>query len=331
MLDLGKIGIGPLSSEIIEAVFRYSKIKKMPIMLVVSKNQIDWDGGYVNNWTTGDFAMFIKKMKKQYPGSKVYICRDHCGPGFKNNSIKDVYKTIDTDIKAGFDLIHIDFSKLKNYKKVLQESKKAIEYIFLKTHKVSIEIGTEENKGDILIDLSKVEKEIEFFRSIAPIYSFVVQTGSLVEEINQVGRFNKTFILKVKNILHKNNIKLKEHNGDYLNGHEISIRKNLVDAINIAPQYGVLQTLITIQKCVTYGINYSEFLDDAYRSKKWEKWSSSSSDSSNKFLCSVIAGHYVFSHDSYKKIVNEINKYTSLKESIIKEIVKNISYYSKRF
>ena len=41
--------------------------------------------------------------------------------------MKDVYKTISSDIENNFDLIHIDFSKYKkNYSSILKESKKAI-------------------------------------------------------------------------------------------------------------------------------------------------------------------------------------------------------------
>lgn len=49
MISRYKLGIGALSSEIIEAVFRYSNNNLIPLMLIASKNQIDWDGGYVNN------------------------------------------------------------------------------------------------------------------------------------------------------------------------------------------------------------------------------------------------------------------------------------------
>src|SRR4051812_15384473 len=104
------LAIGPMSSEIIEAVFYYSNFFRVPLMLIASKNQIDYAGGYVNNWTTAEYMEFVNTMKKQYPLAKVKICRDHCGPGFNGKTdLKDVYKTIEEDIKTGFDLIHIDF------------------------------------------------------------------------------------------------------------------------------------------------------------------------------------------------------------------------------
>ena len=40
-----KIGIGPMSSEVIEAVYKYSSINNKELMLIASKNQIDHNGG----------------------------------------------------------------------------------------------------------------------------------------------------------------------------------------------------------------------------------------------------------------------------------------------
>lgn len=324
---ISKLGIGPMSEQIIEAVFRCSEEQKEPLMLIASKNQIDWDGGYVNRWTTKQYANYVQKMKKKYSGAKVYLCRDHCGPGFKNNDLKDVYKTINADIKSGFDLIHIDFCHYKGSKKgILKESQKAIEYIHKKNPDILIEIGTDENKGDFLNNLSAIEDEMKFFNNVAPICFFVVQTGSLIKEFNQVGSFNKNFIKKVRIIADKYNFKLKEHNADYLNKKEINERRNLVDALNIAPQYGVIQTNLTIQKCLQYGIDFDDFLEDSYKSRKWEKWLYKNT-ADNKFLCAVVAGHYNFSSHAYKSIYDKISKYENFRETIIQEMMKNFKIY----
>ena len=40
-LNSRKIGIGPMSSEVIEAVYKYSSINNKELMLIASKNQID--------------------------------------------------------------------------------------------------------------------------------------------------------------------------------------------------------------------------------------------------------------------------------------------------
>lgn len=327
MKAISKFGVGPMSSEIIEAVFRFSEEKNEPLMLIASKNQIDWNEGYVNNWNTKEYMDFVSQLKQKYSGSKVYICRDHCGPGFKDEYLADTYKTIDNDIENGFDLIHIDFSKLQGeYSDILKESKKAIEYIQKIKPEVLIEVGTEENMGDLLTDLSKIEDEMKFFTELAEIQYFVCQTGSLIKEINQRGGFNTEFIKKVKEKANQYNTCLKEHNADYLNSEQIKMRSGLIDAVNIAPQYGVIQTMMTLQKAFVYGIDVNEFLEESYKSRRWEKWLDKNT-LDNKLLCSVIAGHYVFSSDAYKKVYDKINKYENFKESIIIEMMNNFKMY----
>ena len=120
------LGIGPMSSEIIEAVFKYSHYYRKGLMLIPSKNQIDYNRGYVNNWTTSKFIDSINLMRKRFDNSDVKICRDHCGPGFNGvDSLEDTYNTIRNDIKSGFDLIHIDFCHFKgNREEQLKETKR---------------------------------------------------------------------------------------------------------------------------------------------------------------------------------------------------------------
>lgn len=315
-----------MSSEVIEAVFRYSEENSEPLMLIASKNQIDWNSGYVNNWNTKQYSEYVGELRKKYSKAKVYLCRDHCGPGFKNNDIDDVYKTIDSDLENNFDLIHIDFCHLKDKEKILKESKRAIEYIKDRKTDTLIEVGTDENVGELLGDVADIENQIKFFNEISPIEFFVVQTGSLVKEINQVGEFNEEFIKKVKDVVDKYNIGIKEHNADYLNNEEIARRSRLVSSLNVAPQYGVMQTQLTLQKCLTYGIDFTNFLDESYNSKKWEKWLHKNT-TDNKMLCSIIAGHYIFNGEAYKSICDKLNKYENFKELVIQEMMKNFKMY----
>ena len=333
MSAISKIGIGPMSEEVIEAVFRYSQNENTPLLLIASKNQIDWDGGYVNNWTTKEYTNYTAALKKKYPNAKVYLCRDHCGPGFKNSDLKDVYHTIDADIEHDFDLIHIDFCHFPGYRnQVFEESKKAIEYLLKQKPDMLIEVGTDENSGTILSsgsqDIRKVEEEMKFFTQIAPVHFFVCQTGSLVKEVNQVGKFNQNFMQLARQLADVYHVNLKEHNADYIDAESIKQRHGLIDAVNIAPQYGVLQTKITIQKATTYGIDYTDFLDESYKSGKWRRWLHQN-DEQNKLLCAIIAGHYVFESPAYKKLYEKISRHEDLRGEIINATMKNIHHYNQ--
>ena len=326
-----KLGFGPMSPEAVEAIIKASSILKKSFMLISTKNQIDWNGGYVNKWTTEQYVNYVNKIKKRYKNSKIFLCRDHCGPGFKNNSVEDVYNTVFDDIDNGFNLIHIDFSKVSVDKKiVLEESIKIINSILKKNNEIKIEIGTEENLGEIKKDITGIKKEFFFIKEVVKPEFFVVQTGSLVKEIYQLGYFNKPFVNEVHDFLLENNVKLKEHNSDYLNFKQISGRCGVVDALNIAPQLGIIQTQVVLNEALLYGIDIKPFLECSYKSNKWLKWLYTS-NRNDKLLCSILAGHYNFTSDEYKSMVFKINKYTDIRGTIIEKILKLVTYYSEAF
>ena len=319
-----------MSTEVIEAVFRYSHLHRKELMLIASKNQIDHTGGYVNGWNTKQYCGFLRKMKNKYDYSNVKNCRDHCGPGFTGNmSMDDTYKTIESDIENNFDLIHIDLCYyLGTNEERLEESKKAIEHCLKLNENISIEIGTDENLGAkySFNSIKEIEDEVKFFKSFFDPEFFVVQTGSLVKEINQVGSFNENFIKECSDIIHTGNIKLKEHNADYLSSQEIQERKNIVDALNIAPQLGVIQTGLVLNKCLIYGVRFDDFSNVVYKGNKWKKWLYKN-DKKNKYLCTQIAGHYHFASDEYKKIIEQLNKHEDISENIIETIMEVINHY----
>lgn len=326
------LGIGPMSPEIIEAVFRYSNYMRKQLMLIASKNQIDHSGGYVNGWTTKQYMDFVKQMKEKYPQANVLVCRDHCGPGFNgNHDIEDVYKTIKTDIENGFDLIHIDFCHMKGDRDyVLSEAKRAVEYCLRLNPKIMLEIGTDENAATnySAANLKEIENEIDFFTSFCKPEFFVVQTGSLVKEIEQVGNFNKKFVKEINEKIVAKGLKLKEHNADYLTQNEIAERKGIVGAMNIAPQLGVVQTKTIMERCLMYGVKFNDFVDEVYKGGKWKKWMHNNTPE-NKMLCAIIAGHYHFKSDNYKKIINELSKCEDIQETVINNMTNLIDHYQK--
>lgn len=324
------LGIGPMSSEIIEATFRYSHYNRKELMLISSKNQIDHEGGYVNGWTTKEYANYIAQLKDTYNNSRVKVCRDHCGPGFNGiYDLEDSYKTIKSDIENDFDLIHIDFCHFKGRKeKQLEETKKAIEYTLKLKPRILIEIGTDENVGSNynLPNLSEIERELDYLKSFCNPEFYVVQTGSVIKEINQAGNFNKKFVTRIAELLHAKDVKLKEHNADYLTKDEIDMRKGIVDAENIAPQLGVIQTQLILTKALVYGVPLDPFIETVYKGKKWKKWMYKNKPE-NKMLCVMIAGHYHFTSPAYKKIVDELAKREDIKETIINEMMNVINHY----
>ncbi|MEI6052650.1 MAG: hypothetical protein WCQ44_08125, partial [Opitutaceae bacterium] len=104
-----KLGFGPMSFLINDALGKYSRDQQSPLMIIASRNQIDANSGYV--MTTKELVSQMSPFKSDY----LMLCRDHCGPYFLDiekslsieKAIEATKKTIACDIENGFDLVHI--------------------------------------------------------------------------------------------------------------------------------------------------------------------------------------------------------------------------------
>jgi tagatose-1,6-bisphosphate aldolase non-catalytic subunit AgaZ/GatZ len=131
-----KLGFGPMSKEIVEILASHTKENNYTLMLIASRNQVDYITGYV--CTTSELV----EQVKQYRNPNLLLCRDHCGPYFSDldrglpieDAIDRCMKTITADIANGFDLIHIDVSRIKDNQ--LHHAKSLIEYLKGNTNKM---------------------------------------------------------------------------------------------------------------------------------------------------------------------------------------------------
>ncbi len=84
----------------------------------------------------------------------------------------------------------------------------------------------------------------------------------------------------------------KEHNGDYLTYKEIKIRfDNGLDAINIAPEFGVLETKILLDN-INNNDQFNKIWEICFKGEKWRKWTDYTFDFRNKKELIEICGHY---------------------------------------
>ena len=67
-----KFFIGPMSKNIVDSIVEFTNETNNKIGLIPSRRQVEWNGGYVNNWTTKEFAKHSNKL---------ILKRDHAGPG----------------------------------------------------------------------------------------------------------------------------------------------------------------------------------------------------------------------------------------------------------
>jgi hypothetical protein len=321
-----RLGFGPMSTEIIDALCEYSSNKQRPLMLIASRNQVDAETGYVK--TTPQLAEQLKKSNT----SHLLICRDHCGPYFldseKNLSLHDAVeatkKTIAYDIEQGFDLIHIDTSRVDDTYGIAEE---LFKFCLSLNPNIEFEFGTEENVG-VAAGAVKYKNDVAFAKNIPNIKFVVAQTGSLCFEDHQAGGFETDTVRELVQLANENGIGLKEHNADYLNREQIQLRRSVgVHALNIAPQLGVIQTMLLAKLADRYNLftEYKDFARVVLASKKWSKWTTSLEDTQRI----RVGGHYSFSTPEYAVLVEALNKHIDWNFEVGVEMFKIFDLYSE--
>ena len=283
--DIGEsgtlLGIGPMSSNLLQASFELGRDLDFPLMFIASRNQVDLDelgGGYVNNWNQQQFAQDICQIATSTGFNGIYyLCRDHGGP-WQRDAERNMHLSEDeamalarqsylADMIAGFDLLMIDPTK-DPYQVgkeipldiVLHRTVDLIEWCETERRKrglpeIGYEVGTEETNGG----LTSPEKyqtfidqlAIELDRRQLPMPTFIVgQTGTLIRQAKQVGHFDFKAASELSKLARQYGVGLKEHNGDYLD--DIVLMEHIpshVLASNVAPMYGTEETKAYISLC----------------------------------------------------------------------------------
>jgi hypothetical protein len=292
-----KYFIGPMSKNIVDAIVEFCKETKNEIALIPSRRQVEWNGGYVNNWTTEEFSKYSNLIKQ----------RDHSGPG---QGIHDDngYESLKHDCQY-LDLIHIDpWKKYPEFNLGLEETIKMIEFCYELNPNIQYEVGTEEAiRRFESYELADLMHQLQH-RLLPEIYKqikyLVIQSGTSLKGTNQTGTYDTSRLVEMLGVCKQFNILSKEHNGDYIPVSVIKEKFSLgLDAINIAPEFGVIETQTYLDNIEDNKL-FDRFWQICYDSKKWEKWVNPGFDPYlNKRELIKICGHYVL---SYPEFINDI-------------------------
>ncbi len=294
-----KFYIGPMSKNIVDSILEFTQETKNLVGLIPSRRQVEWDGGYVNNWTTKAFSSYAQNAP---------LKRDHSGPG-QGYTEDDGYISLKEDCKY-FDLIHIDpWKKYPSYKEGLRWTLDMINFCYEENPNIQFEIGTEEairrfepqELNQLVIDLYLQLPQKVF----AQIKYLVIQSGTSLKGNTNTGDYDKGRLLSMINVAKHWKLISKEHNGDYIPSELIKEKMSLgLDSINIAPEFGLIET----QTYIDNGIDTDKFWKICYDSKRWEKWVDSSFDPfTQKEDLIKICGHYVLSHPEFLKVKPNID------------------------
>ena len=353
------LAVGPMSRNCVEATIEIANEKKVPIMIIASRRQIDskeLGGGYVNNWDTKKFSNYVKKKDKN---KFITLCRDHGGPWQNTIEIKKKFNSIEAmnsakksymeDIDSDFKIIHIDTclslngvekSKKKTLDRLFELYKFCSDYAKKKNKNIFFEIGTEEQSGT-----TNTQKELE--ETLHKTTNFckknklkkptfvVIQSGTRVMEMRNVGTFEAPFrveneipaeiqIPKMIEICKKYKVLMKAHNTDYLSNEALNCYPRLgINAANIAPEFGVIESkkILEIMNTLKLKSLKNSFLKLSLDSNKWKKWMIKDSKA-NDYEKAVISGHYIFSEKKFLEIKERLTKILKKKNQNLDKILK---------
>jgi len=314
-MDIIKYFIGPMSKNVVDTIIEFSNKKNVIIGLIPSRRQVEFNGGYVNNWTTEEFSKYA---------SSLLIQRDHSGPG-QGQIDDDGYESLKYDCKY-LDMIHIDpWKKYPKFEDGLKETIKMINYCYSLNPEIEYEVGTEEairyfepNELDTLITQLQIQLPPEIFSQIVYL---VIQSGTSLKGTNQTGNYDSERLQEMIKICKKHNLLSKEHNGDYISVSTIHEKFNLgLDSINIAPEFGLIETQTYLDEIQDNEL-LKEFFDICYKSNKWVKWVNDDFNPHKQKIDLIkICGHYVLSSSEFNKNIKSKFPNIDLK---IKDNIKN--------
>jgi tagatose-1,6-bisphosphate aldolase non-catalytic subunit AgaZ/GatZ len=366
------LGVGPMSINCVDAAIELANENEIPLLLIASRRQIDseeFGGGYVNNWTTAEFARYVIDRDKK---GKILLARDHGGPwqsilekeaglGLRRamESAKSSYRA---DIEAGFQVLHIDPSVdihgQPKVDEVLDRVFDLYEFCWSQAQKLGqeiiFEIGTEEQSGstnsqeELDYTLHAVQQFCAKNRLPQPTF-VVIQCGTRVMETRNVGSFDSPIRIadeipaeiqlpKMIEICNRYGLFMKEHNTDYLSDEALQWHPRLgIHAANVAPEFGVAEThaLLTVLEFNGLQNLADRFLQLAYDSHKWDKWMLKNTKATDRDR-SIIAGHYVFSRPECVELKAQASsilaeKGIDLEDHLKQKVKQSIMRYLRNF
>jgi len=314
--------IGPMSKNVVDAILEFTSETDNSIGLIPSRRQVEFDGGYVNNWTTKQFKQYTKN---------IFLVRDHGGPG-QGLYDDDGFESLKQDCEL-LDMIHLD--PWKKYPSLEEGTKWTIEMIrfcLSNNSNVLFEVGTEESirrfephEVDIFLNSLKENLHPEEYKRI--LYC-VIQSGTSLKENKNTGQYDSERLKKMISVVKSYGLLTKEHNGDYLPTNLIKEKFSLgLDSINIAPEFGQIETKTYMQIIKE---KHPELLNVywkiCYDSGRWKKWVDEEFNPfEQKEELVNICGHYVLSSDEFiQNVKNKLEDVDGLIKTNVKTKLKEL-------
>ena len=313
-----KFCIGPMSKAVVDATIQYANDRNTDMILIPSRRQVDWDGGYVG-WTTEEFASYVRSRT-----TRIRLERDHGGPGQGTNP-DDGFESLKHDCMH-LDIIHIDpWKAYPAFADGLEWTVKMIEFCYKRNPNIRFEVGTEQGirpftvseLGQLMSNLKELLTPTMFER----IEFVVIQCGTQLLEKENCGEFDGNKLSEMLALVHSYGKHAKEHNGDWVTMETVARKESLgLKYINIAPEMGEIETGVLLEHLNEE--DREELFQICLDSGKWKKWVSKDFvPSENKKQLTLICGHYVFTYPQFKELTARCPVQDEVRSRLLRKIV----------
>jgi hypothetical protein len=323
-----KLFIGPMSKNIVDTAIELAT-QGWSLGFIPSRRQIDNSRGYVNNWSTKEFADYVRERT-----DKILIQRDHGGPS-QGQVNDDGLESLQDDARNNLDLIHVDpWKKFEDIDSAVLVTMLSINACCESSdNNCNFEVGTEQairkySPSELEVFLNKLKRDLgERFNRIK---FAVIQSGVGLSGTTNTGVFDEKRCEEMISVCKDFNLLSKEHNGDYLKKETIKRRFELgLDAINIAPELGVEETRCVLHKIEEEGREdlFERFFKACHLSRLWLKWLPDGffpADPHEKRLLVEVSGHYIFNTDEFRDITKELSGLQELIKLRLSDKIKRL-------
>lgn len=297
-IEKRKLYLGPMSKNIVDAIINYNTNVQNIVGIVASRRQIDYFGGYVNNWRTSMFNAYVKEKNKD-----VIICRDHGGP-LQGSSEDDGMGSLSVD-SIYWDIIHIDPFKQYKLEDSINYTIRAMEDCYKSCPDCHFyEIGTEQSisymdeetlYSFIMAIRSRLDPKI--FSRIAYV---VIQSGTSLEAGRNTGTYDENRLKSMIEITKEFGLLSKEHNGDFISSSQIKRKFELgLSAINIAPELANIEAKYILNNGISDS-KIEQWYKLCVQNGQYKKWFPKNiNPEEHKLEIIQFCGHYVFTNPEF--------------------------------
>ena len=308
-----------MSKNVVDCVIKHGQ--QYSVGFIPSRRQVDYCGGYVNNWNTKIFSEYVKGQN-----SSILLCRDHGGES-QGKDYDDGVKSFIEDCSY-FDIIHIDPFRVSNsIEQAAENTREILVQLWNLNPNAMYEVGTEEaifkyEPKDLRWFLKYLKSSLEP-NQFEQIKYAVVQSGTRLDLSTRtnIGNFNNRRLQNFIQVVKDFGIMSKEHNGDYLtDSFDVEMRfQTGLNAINIAPEYGQIETEYYLEECKKDDNLFEEFYQICYNSGRWKKWIPNLKGVLKDQLI-ITCGHYVLSDQEF---IDKIKSNFPSADKIIQRRIKS--------